>query len=204
MKKIIFLLLFIVISSSILVLSFFNNKYIDIPFVAKVTKNNDGKQEKQGGITMFQAYQLGLKEAQKIDNTCELIYIGSVDDGENSGQNGKKENWNVILGLLNEKKRLIVSIEKSKLKKASVIEELNETTIKNDEIKIDSNTAVEKAIHDFALQPGQNVISKGYHFRLFKEDNNIFLSIIGSKNQKEVEVFLDGVTGNYLGRTQVN
>jgi len=102
------------------------------------------------------------------------------------------------------KKRLIVSIEKSKLKKASVIEELNEPTIKNEEIKIDSNTAVEKAIQDFALLPGQNMVAKGYHFRLFKEENNIFLSIIGSKNQKEEEIFLDGVTGNYLGRTQVN
>lgn len=98
-----FLLLFIAIGSSIIVLSFFNNKYTDIPFVAKVTKNNNGKQEKQGGITMFQAYQLGIKEAQKIDDACELIYIGSVDDGENSGQNGKKENWNMILGLLNQK-----------------------------------------------------------------------------------------------------
>ncbi|MGR5905794.1 hypothetical protein ACT7DI_19885 [Bacillus paranthracis] len=52
---------------------------------------------------MFQAYQLGLKEARKIDDACELIYIGSIEDGENSGQNGKKENWNMILGLLNEK-----------------------------------------------------------------------------------------------------
>jgi hypothetical protein len=197
------LLLFIVIGSFILVLSFSNNKYTDTPFAAKVTKNNSGKKEKQDGITMFQAYQLGLKEARKIDDVCELIYIGSVDDGKNSGQNGKKENWNMILGLLNQKKRLIVSIEKSKLKKASVIEELNEPTIKNDEIKIDSNTAVEKVIQDFSLLPGQNVISKGYHFRLFKEDNNIFLSIIGSKNQKEAEIFLDGRTGNYLGRTQV-
>lgn len=195
------LLLFIVISSSIFVLSHFNNKHTDIPFSTKVTKNNYGKQD---GITMFQAYQLGLKEARKKDDACELIYIGSIEDGENSGQNGKKETWNMILGLLNEKKRLIVSIEKSKLKKASVIEGLNESTIKNEKIKIDSNTAVEKAIQDFALLPGQNVISKGYHFRLFKEDNNIFLSIIGSKNQKEAEVFLDGVTGNYLGRSQVN
>lgn len=85
------LLLFIVIGSSILVLSFLNNKDTDIPFVAKVTKNNSEKQEKQDGITMFQAYQLGLKEARKIDDACELIYIGSVDDGKNSGQNGKKK-----------------------------------------------------------------------------------------------------------------
>ncbi|EOP97560.1 hypothetical protein ACS2CL_27590 [Bacillus cereus group sp. BceL296] len=101
MKKIMFLLLlFIVISSSIFVLSHFNNTHTDIPFSTKVTKNNYGKQD---GITMFQAYQLGLKEARKIDDACELIYIGSIEDGENSGQNGKKENWNMILGLLNEK-----------------------------------------------------------------------------------------------------
>ncbi|PEE42556.1 hypothetical protein COL91_25960 [Bacillus pseudomycoides] len=55
----------------------------------------------------------------------------------------------------------------------------------------------------FSLSPGQNVFSKGYHFRLFKDDNNIFLSVIGNKDHKEAEIFFDGVTGNYLGRTEM-
>ncbi|WP_255255224.1 hypothetical protein [Bacillus pseudomycoides] len=204
MKKIIISVsLFLSIGILIFFLTSLTNKSDNVSLTAKSSKTTEEKTNLANGITMSQAYLIGLQEAQKFDNVCELIYIGSVDDGQNGGHNGKRKDWNMIIALMNQKKRVIVSIKNSHLKKASVLEELNEPTINWDEIKVDSNIAVEKAIQTFSLSPGQNVFSKGYHFRLFKDDNNIFLSVIGNKDHKEAEIFFDGVTGNYLGRTEM-
>ncbi|OVE34475.1 hypothetical protein CCZ20_26390 [Priestia aryabhattai] len=154
-------------------------------------------------ITMVEAYEIGIQKCIKLDENCELIYIGSVDDQKDTGIDGKKGDWQMILALNDKKKKMIVKIERGHVKDTSLLEGVDEPTIKSNEIKIDSSDAIKEVVNKFSLSPGQTNLYRGYHFRLFKENETLFLSVIGNKKIQDTEIFIDGKTGKYLGRTEV-
>ncbi|MGE7920704.1 hypothetical protein ACQKM9_17465 [Viridibacillus sp. NPDC093762] len=156
-------------------------------------------------ITILEAYRIGLGIANKYDKESELIFLNSVDDELASGYDGKKGNWQGIISLLNRDRRLLFVIEKGKLKSYFIIEGTNEQTIKDSYLKIDSSQIVKQASKDFKLEPGkESQFSSGYHFRIIRDEKNIFLSVDGEIDGKPAEIYYNPKNGKYMGHTSAN
>jgi len=153
-------------------------------------------------ITLKQAYEIGFHEAYKKDKKSALIYIGSVEDGKKTGFNGKKGDWQMIIAMPTKKKRLLIVIEKGKLVSTKTLDDLDDDYIKASYIKVDSNDIVKKAIKKFSLEPGETNFSKGYHYRFLIDGNKYFISVIGKRGNKEMEIFYNAKNGKYFGRSE--
>lgn len=152
-------------------------------------------------ITFLEAYNLGLKQGQKYDKKTVLVFFNSVDDGNISGGNGKKSDWQGVFSLPTVKHHMVIVIEKGKLKNYRIIDSSDELTIPNSELKIDSDQIIKTAIKEFNLQPSpkEDPFSHGYHFRLVRDKENIFFGVDGRINNQNAEIFFDTKTGKYLG-----
>ena len=178
----------------LLLLFFFKT---DIFFEAEATDDS---------ITLLKAYKLGLEYAREIDRQAELLHMNSVDDDKKSGLNGKKENWQMLIVLPNKNKRVGITIENQKITRTQMLEGASSSyfIIRENEMKFDSDEAVKKAINEFSLEPGgkDNYLFNGYHFKLIKDNDILFLTVVGDKNDTQMEVHFDATTGKYLGRTE--
>lgn len=163
-------------------------------------------EETDKSITLLKAYQLGLEYAREIDRKAELLHINSVDDDKKSGMNGKKENWQMLIVLPNKDKRIGITIENQKVTRTQMLDGASSSyfIIRENEMKFNSVEAVKKAINDFSLEPGgkDNYLFNGYHFKLIKDKDILFLTVVGDKNDNQMEVHFDATTGKYLGRTE--
>ncbi|MBS4189819.1 hypothetical protein KHA94_06310 [Bacillus sp. FJAT-49705] len=155
-------------------------------------------------ITFLEAYQFGFKKAKELDKTAELMFLNSVDDGKVSGQDGKKANWQGVFALPYINRQIVFVIEKGKLKSYEIIDKSDELTIKDKNIKIDSPQIVKAAIKYFNLQPSprDHPFSHGYHFRILRDEKNIFFAVDGQVDGKAVEIYYHPKTGEYMGRTE--
>ena len=157
-------------------------------------------------ITLLDAYRIGMKKANEFSKKNELIYLNSVNDGRISGGDGKKGNWQGIISLLDSNQRLLFGIEEGKLNAYEVIESSEELTIKDSELKIDSDQIVNYAIDEFKLKPGSknDSFSNGYHFRVLRDEKNIFIAVSGQLDGKGGEIYYNPRNGEYMGRTESN
>ncbi|MCM3758598.1 hypothetical protein M3197_14120 [Sporosarcina aquimarina] len=157
-------------------------------------------------ITLLDAYFIAMKKAKELDPIPELVFLNSVNDGEMSGKDGKRGNWQGYISLTDTKKSLIFAIEKGKLISYRVGDISYEKTINASSIKIDSTLIVKSATKEFHLEPGpkSDSFSNGYHFRLLRDAENIFLSVDGMINGKPAEIFYHPETGEYMGRVETN
>ncbi|MEG0259094.1 MAG: hypothetical protein RR595_08730 [Lysinibacillus sp.] len=155
-------------------------------------------------ITLLEAYKIGMDLAEKYDNDSKLVFMGSVNDGEMSGADGKKGDWQGYIKLPDKKLGIIFVIEKGKLKSYEVINSDEQLAINAEDIKVDSSQAVKKAISEFKLKPGNDNFLDGYHYRLIRDEENVFLGIGGQINGKRAEIFINSKTGNYLGGIEEN
>lgn len=153
-------------------------------------------------ITLLEAYRFGTETARKYDENAELIMLNSVDDEKVSGSDGKKANWQGIISLPNKDRRLRFVIEKVKLKSCHIIDGSKELTINDFEIKIDSKQIVSQAAKEFGLEPREDNFSSGYHFRILRNEKNIFIAVDGQKNGKAAEIYYNLRTGRYMGRME--
>ncbi|MFB8423858.1 MULTISPECIES: hypothetical protein [Priestia] len=153
-------------------------------------------------VTLKQAYEMGFQKAYKKDKKSGLIYIGSVEDGHKTGFNGKRGDWQMILAMPTKQKRLLVVIEKGELVSVKTLDDLDDDYIKISDIKVDSNEIIKKALKRFSLEPGETNFSKGYHYRFLIDDNHYFISVIGKRGNKEMEIFYNAKNGNYFGRSE--
>lgn len=170
---------------------------LDICFPAVVEKTE---------ITLLDAYFIAMEKAKEFDPHPELLFMNSVNDGEVSGRNGKRGNWQGVLALVNTNQRLLFAIEKGKLIDYEILDGTEEPTIKPSSIKIDSSLIVKSAIKEFRLKPGpkSDSFSNGFHFRLIRDAENIFISVDGLIDGKQAEIYYNPETGEYMGRVQSN
>lgn len=152
-------------------------------------------------LTLLEAFNLGLEQGKKFDKETILVFMNSVDDETVSGRNGKKGDWQGVFALPTVKHRMIFAIEKGKLKSYSIIDSSDELTIPQSEIKIDSSQIVKIAVEKFNLQPSpiEDPFSHGYHYRLIRDEQNIFLGVDGKINGESAEIFFNPKNGEYLG-----
>jgi hypothetical protein len=155
-------------------------------------------------ITLLEAYRLGEKLANKYSKNSELVTLGSVEDGLATGADGKKGNWQGVFYLPNINRKMLFDIQKGKLKSYTLFDNLPEPVIKKSEIKIDSDRIVRLAQKEFNLKPGEksDPFSRGYHFRLIRDEKNTFLGVSGKIGSKNAEIFYNPFNGKYYGRTQ--
>lgn len=151
-------------------------------------------------LTLLQAYEIGIEAAKKHEETPELIQLNSVDDEKVSGNDGKKANWQGIFTLPNKGQRMIFVIEKGKLKSYHIIDGSKELTIRDSEVKIDSDQIVEQAAKDFGLEARRDQFSSGFHFRILRDNRHLFLVVDGQINGKAAEIYYNPRTGAYIGR----
>ncbi|GED64184.1 hypothetical protein MKX57_09955 [Lysinibacillus sp. FSL M8-0216] len=150
-------------------------------------------------ITLLEAYDIGMDIAKEYDKNSELIFMNSVNDGKINGSDGKKGNWQGYITLPNKRLSIIFVIEKGKLKSYDVIDSDEQLPIKDEDIKVDSNEVVKKAISEFKLEPGNDNFLNGYHFRLIRDEKNVFLGVGGQKTGKRAEIYFNPKNGEYLG-----
>ncbi|WP_432352881.1 hypothetical protein [Sporosarcina sp. A2] len=157
-------------------------------------------------ITLLDAYFIGMEKAKEFDSQPELIFLNSVNDEEVSGRDGKRGNWQGVIALMTTNQRMLFAIEKGKLMEYELLDGTNEPTIKPSSIKIDSTLIVKSAIKEFHLEPGpkSDSFSNGYHFRLLRDAENLFISVDGLINGKQAEIYYHPETGEYMGRTETN
>ncbi|WP_039042774.1 hypothetical protein [Sporosarcina sp. ZBG7A] len=157
-------------------------------------------------ITLLDAYFIGMEKAKEFDSNPELVFMNSVNDGEVSGRDGKRGNWQGYISLTDSNKSLVFAIEKGKLINYRVGDVSYEKTIKPSSIKIDSSLIVKSAIKEFNLKSGpkSDSFSNGFHFRLLRDAENIFISVEGLIDGKQAEIFYNPETGEYMGRVQSN
>ncbi|MED3689819.1 hypothetical protein P4534_13505 [Peribacillus butanolivorans] len=155
-------------------------------------------------ITLLEAYKLGLKQAKEYEENPELLFLNSVDDKKTSGHDGKQRNWQGVYTLPTKNHHMVVVIEGGRLKNYTIISSSTELSIKESEIKTDSDLIAKKAIKQFKLKPDpkEDPFSHGYHFRLLRDDKNIFLSISGQSNNKNMEIYYNALDGQYLGSSE--
>ncbi|MCD7035250.1 hypothetical protein LRR81_13465 [Metabacillus sp. GX 13764] len=132
------------------------------------------------------------------------MFLNSVDDGQVSGQDGKKANWQGVFSLTKKRSQLVFVIEKGRLIKYKLTGASDELTIKDEWIKTDSTKIIKLAILNFGLQPSPKThpFSHGYHYRIIRDQKNIFLAVNGLIEGKEAEIYFDPKTGQYMGRTE--
>ncbi|MGG4392181.1 hypothetical protein COK01_26795 [Priestia megaterium] len=198
LKPIIKLISVLVISSILVWLIIDQNVY---NVVSSSIKESIGYKDE---ITLKQAYEVGFHKAYEKDKNAALIYIGSVEDGKKTGFNGKKGDWQMIMAMPTKQKRLLVVIEKGKLISTKTLDDLDDSYLRASHIRVDSDAVVRKAIKKFSLEPGETNFSKGYHFRFLIDDNKYFISVIGKRGKKEMEIFYNAQNGKYLGRSEGN
>lgn len=157
-------------------------------------------------LTLIEAYNLGLELGGKFDKKAILLFMNSVDDENLSGCNGKKGNWQGVFALPTVKRHMVFVIENGKLKSRRIIGSSDELTIPHLEIKIDSNQIIKIAVEKYHLQPSpkDDPFSHGYHFRLMRDENHIFLGVDGKINGLNAELLFNPKTGEYLGHTKEN
>lgn len=155
-------------------------------------------------ITFLEAYQLGFNKAKEFDKNAELMFLNSVDDGLVSGENGKKANWQGVFALPYIKRQIVFVIEKGKLKEYEITDSSDELTIIDEEIKTDSSQIIKSAIKQFNLLPSpkDHPFSHGYHFRIIRDEKNVFFAVDGQVSGKGVEIYFNPKTGEYMGRTE--
>ncbi|MGG0643478.1 hypothetical protein ABE021_06010 [Sporosarcina gallistercoris] len=157
-------------------------------------------------ITLLDAYFIAMEKAKAFDPRPELIFMNSVNDGEVSGSDGKRGNWQGYISLRETKKSLIFAIKKGKLISYRVGDTAYELTIKPSSIKIDSSLIVKSAIKEFHLEPSpkSDSFSNGFHFRLIRDAENSFISVDGLIDGKQAEIYYNPETGEYMGGVQSN
>jgi hypothetical protein len=114
------------------------------------------------GITLVDAFQIGLTEARKWNVQANLISITSVGDTGSTppstlGNDGKREVWNLLFGNGQRNEILIINIKKGKI---SIIRTVQENIqdfeiIPQSDLILDSTNMVQIAIkHD--VKPGKD------------------------------------------------
>lgn len=153
--------------------------------------------------SMKEAVHLGLTRAKAWDSRAALISATSVDDREtewNKGRDGRRSDWNLIYGVPNTDKSLIVSIRKHQIQEKEIRDTFYaEDSIQICEIVVNSPELVRKAIKKYHLKPGITW-AEGYHFILFKSKGTPFFAVVGrDQENRHTKIYFHPKDGQYQG-----
>lgn len=158
---------------------------------------SEARTTKTLGITLLEAYKIGLEEAKRWDSNANLTFITSVGDtGVTSpstlGKDGKREVWNLLFTnrLLNES--LIINIKRGEIaiRRTAVGAVQDFEIILQSELILDSTDMV-RISNNNGLEPGEGW-AKGYHFTVIKDPKALFFGVIGqNKNGKMTKLYMD-------------
>lgn len=156
--------------------------------------------------TLLEAYKIGITKAFEYDEKAVLLHMNSIDDGEESGINGEKSTWQLLIALPSKNQRVGLTVKDQRITKTEMLKGVTTeySIIKEKDIKVDSKNVVKKAISEFSLEPGgrKNYVFKGYQFKLIKEKGILFLTVVGNRGAEKMEIHYNGETGDYLGRIE--
>ncbi|MGF7144302.1 hypothetical protein HNQ56_002733 [Anaerotaenia torta] len=136
-------------------------------------------------ISMIEAYKIAIKAACEKSPNILLASIISTDDSlekenNNAGNDGIRKYWNFEFAVPNSSEHWFVSIRENRVEdvvKVTGIPYDKTVLIDKDELKMDSNEALDIAKSEYILEPGA-VWAIGYHFSISKENGKILLDVI--------------------------
>jgi hypothetical protein len=161
------------------------------------------------GISLIEAYLIGLDEARKWDTRADLIFITSVGDTESLpistlGQDGKREVWNLLFTNGQRNETLIINIKKGRIAIKQTTKENTQDfmIIPQEDLLLNSTAMVQTAIKH-GIRPSDGWM-KGYHFNVNKDQQDLFFGVIGqNKEGKMTKLYMDK-TGKVLGSETKN
>ncbi|MFC5647553.1 hypothetical protein ACFPYJ_00105 [Paenibacillus solisilvae] len=161
------------------------------------------------GITLLDAYQIGLEEARNWDAQANLTLITSVGDTGSTppstlGNDGRREVWNLLFGNGQRNESLIINIKKGKIGITQTVKEdiQDFEIIPQSELILDSTDMVQIAIK-YGVRPGEGW-AKGYHFNVRKDHQALFLGVIGQNKYGKMTTLYMDKTGKVLGSETKN
>lgn len=161
------------------------------------------------GITLVDAFQIGLTESRKWDAQANLISITSVGDTSSTppstlGIDGKREVWNLLFGNGQRNQILIINIKKGKIAIMRTVQgDIQDfEIIPQSDLILDSPNMVQIAIEN-DVKPGEGW-AKGYHFNVIKDHQALFFGVIGqNKYGMMTKLYMDK-TGKVMGSETKN
>ncbi|NOU88582.1 hypothetical protein GC102_22915 [Paenibacillus sp. LMG 31460] len=155
-------------------------------------------------ITLKEAYLLGLNKAKGWDPNAALIIMTSVDDKKegSKGSNGKRRNWNLIFGVPETNKQLIITINDKDIINSKSNEDIimkKSMIVSLEDIKVDSPEALKQTLEKHPIEPGKDW-AEGHHFGLYKieESGKTAETVTGFDNGKFTKIALDASKGELL------
>ena len=155
-------------------------------------------------LTLKQAYNISLQEANKWDERAKLYSITSADIPEKKeksyGTDGKRSFWNINYAIPNTNDHYIVSIQDGQVFEGTQTKGINKTEklISSEEINFDSPEILSMALHKFKIQTGTSW-AKGYHFELSKNDKTPMIGIVGWDSEGNfTKIFYNAATGKLI------
>ncbi|WP_172373774.1 hypothetical protein [Sporosarcina jiandibaonis] len=200
MKKIVFVVLFLLIS---------------IGAVEKSVRSLESTEDilevdETQELSIIQAIELAYSPALKWNKDAQLLDAINIDldkPGKSIGSNGKRKHWNIAFGVPDTNKFFLVTIHNGK------IDMINDLTNKGDtpypkkefiqmkDIKYDSPELLRRALKMGGIYPGKDW-AKGYNFMLKKDtERNINLILVigwNSDQTKMKSVGFNITTGEYI------
>lgn len=132
-------------------------------------------------VTLQEALELGMAKALEWDASAVPFYLTSVDDefGSISGQQGRRERWNLQVGTP-DNKRAVIAIRKGDVEGLypGVGPFVDTHVIKREEVVFDSPELLSRSRTEHDLLPGKDW-ANGYHFVLQVLDGKATITVIG-------------------------
>jgi hypothetical protein len=161
------------------------------------------------GVTLLQAYQIGLEEARKWDSQANLTLITSVGDTGSTppstlGNDGRREVWNLLFGNGQKNETMIINIKNGKIAIKRIVKDniQNFEIIPQSELILDSTNMVKIAIK-YDVRPGEGW-AKGYHFIVRKDHQALFFGVVGQNKYGNITRLYMDKTGKILGSVTKN
>jgi hypothetical protein len=161
------------------------------------------------GVTLLQAYQIGLEEARKWDSQANLTLITSVGDTGSTppstlGNDGRREVWNLLFGNGQKNETMIINIKNGKIAIKRIVKDniQNFEIIPQSELILDSTNMVKIAIK-YDVRPGEGW-AKGYHFIVSKDHRALFFGVVGQNKYGNITRLYMDKTGKILGSVTKN
>ena len=135
--------------------------------------------------TLIEAYKLASETAYKWNKDAKISMVTSTDHGQEveTGLDGKRSTWNFVFGKSGTNNGIAIMINNNKVDKTKTItKKFNEKNIiPINDILLNSNEALKKAISVYSLKQGDNW-AIGYHYQLSLINSIPTLTVVGLDN----------------------
>lgn len=159
-------------------------------------------------ITLKKALEISNNEAIKWADDAQLVFITSTDardnPSESSGNNGKRNSWNIVFSSHKKNKQYNIIISSKKIIYNKEIDMPVYNYIDSNKISLDSTDLIKIAKNNgLSANSTDNNWAIGYHFALqYLNDNNentfLAYSVYGTFNGNFSYIIIDFSTGKLI------